>query len=1020
MCRNHIIRTMIISLFLGSLCVAQSLVPLDPGSISDGHVYLLEDETDSSANANTGNIIGAPQVVDGLSGKAMQFNGVGDGIHLPDAATINTSTHTNKTVIAVFNCADVSKSEKQIVYEEGGTTRGLNIYVHEGLAYAGGWNPADYTPQWPGTFISAPIGSNEWHVVVAVVRDGGPGMEDDKFEMWMDGQLIGKGPGAQLNGRSDDIGIGHGVAQTKAHDGNITAGGSWFEGIIDEVWILNTPLTEGELAAIAPNQTKAKGPVPDDAVTDVLRTSPLTWTPGKYAVSHNLYFGDSFDDVNTATTPLAVLDVESYDPGRLDFGKTYYWRVDEVNGAPDRTVFKGDVWSFTAEPYSIQIPGASMTVTASSVSNDFSMAEKTIDGSGLGADGTHTIDPEAMWFSAVVDLDPWVQYEFEDVKKLDIMKVWNANSAAEATIGWGVKDVEIQYSVDGETWDVLPDATQLSRAPGLPTYNSYDEISLGGVAAKMVRLNIQNNWGGILMSYALSEVQFYVIPVQARTPVPASGTVDVLPDSMITWRAGREADQHTVYISTDPNAVADGSAPATTFNTDSIDLGSLELELGQTYYWRVDEVNNAEAVSVWESPVWSLSTVDAVTVDDFESYGNISPDRPFQAWLDGFGYSSDEFFPNGYGGNGTGAGIGHDIWSLSSPHYDGDIMETTNTLAGSGRSMPFYYSNSGGVASQTERTFAVPQDWTTGGAQTLSIAFSGQTGNTGTLYVKINNTKLTYDGDPENLTLGVWQAWNIDLSGMNVQNVTTLQIGVDGSGASGMILIDDIKLYAEVGEVITPVDPGTAGLVGAWSFDEGSGTSTADTSGNGITGTIVGAIWGQGQQGSALLFAETDYVETGHAGITGTGSRTCAAWIKTIEADRTILSWGLNTTGNKWRIRLDATGGLRVEVNGGFHFGQAFLADDEWHHTAVVLEDDGTPDVSETRIYVDGLPETARGIQGTAIDTDPTGEIRIGLSPYHTSGFIGLIDEVRVYDRALSDGEVRSLAGKTTAVDKPF
>ena len=66
-----------------------------------------------------------------------------------------------------------------------------------------------------------------------------------------------KGPGAQLNARSDDIGIGHGVAQTKAHDGNITAGGSWFEGIIDEVWILNTPLTESELMLMVFNPLMA-------------------------------------------------------------------------------------------------------------------------------------------------------------------------------------------------------------------------------------------------------------------------------------------------------------------------------------------------------------------------------------------------------------------------------------------------------------------------------------------------------------------------------------------------------------------------------------------------------------------------------------------------------------------------------------------------------------------------------------------------------------------------------------------
>ena len=87
---------------------------------------------------------------------------------------------------------------------------------------------------------------------------------------------------------------------------------------------------------------------------------------------------------------------------------------------------------------------------------------------------------------------------------------------------------------------------------------------------------------------------------------------------------------------------------------------------------------------------------------------------------------------------------------------------------------------------------------------------------------------------------------------------------------------------------------------------------------------------------------------------------------------------------------------------------------------AIRLRQDGTVDVNETLLYVAGLPEQTRGIHATAIDTDPTGEVRIGLSPYHNSGFIGLIDGVRIYDRALTAGEVRSLAGRTTTVEKLF
>ncbi|NQV32780.1 MAG: discoidin domain-containing protein, partial [Phycisphaeraceae bacterium] len=454
-----------------------------------------------------------------------------------------------------------------------------------------------------------------------------------------------------------------------------------------------------------------------------------------------------------------------------------------------------------------------ITATASSWANEFSPPSRTIDSSGLDGD-VHSTSPEDMWFSATVDLAPWLQYEFETVKQLDSIKVWNSNGAAEMALGWGVKDVLIEYSVDGENWDVLADASQFSRAPGAATYATYDDIAFGGVPAKFVRLGIQNNWGGILMSYSLSEIQFMEVPAAARQPVPGDGTGDVVPNATVAWRAGREAGAHTVYVSTDPNAVANGSAPSVSSSTNSLDLGEFALALEETYYWRVDEVNDAEATPLWEGSVWSFTTSTAVVVDDFESYGNSSPDRPFQTWLDGFGYSTDEFFTVGYGGNGTGAGIGHDIWSLSSPYFDGDIMEADSTMAGSKKSMPFYYGNTGGVASETQQIFAVPQDWTVGNAKILSVAFRGTAGNTGSLYVKINDTKVLYAGSSINTERPAWTVWSIDLAatGANLSSVTKMAIGMDGSGASGMLLIDDILLHPETfvatasSDITTPGD----------------------------------------------------------------------------------------------------------------------------------------------------------------------------------------------------------------------
>jgi hypothetical protein len=66
------------------------------------------------------------------------------------------------------------------------------------------------------------------------------------------------------------------------------------------------------------------------------------------------------------------------------------------------------------------------------------------------------------------------------------------------------------------------------------------------------------------------------------------------------------------------------------------------------------------------------------------------------------------------------------------------------------------------------------------------------------MYVKINGTKIPYDGNAGNLALTAWQVWSIDLasSGVNLQSISSLAVGIDGSGASGTLYFDDIGLYA--------------------------------------------------------------------------------------------------------------------------------------------------------------------------------------------------------------------------------
>ena len=747
---------------------------------------------DKSGNGNDGALIGGPTWIAGTLGGALSFDGADDTVEVPHhpvfdmgesmtiAAWVNLDNATNYYFIAAKGPSGTAGDNYPGNFEFR-TTPGAQLeLMHqtgEGQVFS--------------SYISdATVTAGQWVHVAATLVEGGA------VEFYMDGQPAGSAA------QSGEFGIlNEEPIRIATRKDNYTFMG----GAIDDLQIYNHALTAEEIQTAMNGLAFEQAAVdsPEDGAVDVLRNVGLTWRPGIFAVTHDVYVGDSFEAVDTATVPtVSGLTDPSHDLGRLDFGKTVFWRVDEVNGTPDKTVFKGNVWSFEVEPYSIPVPGSTISVTASSSSNEDSIPEKTIDGSGLDPNGLHDFASGTMWFTAAVDLDPWIQYEFDTVKKLDTMTVWNSNSAAEMAIGWGVKDVEIAYSVDGESWDVLADANQFSRAPGLPTYAQPDEIAFNGATAKYVRLNIQSNWGGVLMSYGLSEVQFVMIPAAARTPDPVSGALDVLPTATIQWRAGREADQHTIYMSTDMNAVADGTAPSVTSATQSLELASLALDLGQTYYWRVDEVNDTEVPSVWAGPVWTLSTLATLVVDDFEGYSNDSPDRPFQTWLDGIGYSADEFFPVEYGGNGTGAAVGHDIWSLSSPHYNGTIMETSLVYSGS-QSLPFNYTNTGGVASETQRTFTVPQDWTVGGIKSLSLFFRGDSDNSGgQLYIKINDTKISYDADAVTLSRAIWHPWTIDLStvGEDMSAVSSLTIGVEGASATGIVYIDNIRLHP----VLTP------------------------------------------------------------------------------------------------------------------------------------------------------------------------------------------------------------------------
>ncbi|MBN1362276.1 MAG: carbohydrate binding domain-containing protein [Sedimentisphaerales bacterium] len=448
---------------------------------------------------------------------------------------------------------------------------------------------------------------------------------------------------------------------------------------------------------------------PIDGAWDVPRDVGLSWIPGAFAATHDVYFGAVFEDVNAASraNPLGVLvgqgqEASSYDlPSMLAYGQTYYWRVDEVNAPPDETIFKGDVWSFTVEPVAYQVEN----ITASASIPPFAEnqgPDKTVDGSGLDDEGRHSVADTDMWQGDATGYEGpvWIQYDFDRVYKLSEMWVWNYNHSFEPLLGFGAKSVTIEYTANGSEWQALGDY-QWPQATGKVTYAGGIAVDLGNISAQAVRITINEKFG-TMARYGLSEVQFFHVPVYAREIQPADGQSDVALDVTLSWRSGREAVTHELYLGEDAGAVESGSALADVLTQTSYNPSGLEF--GKQYYWRITEVNEAETPSAWATDVMNFVTHEYAPIDDFESYTDDQGSEVFGTWIDGYGVDDN------------GSQVGND----NPPYTEQSIVH------GGRQSMPLRYNNTGGIrVSVAERTFPQAQDWSAGGGDTLLLYYRG-------------------------------------------------------------------------------------------------------------------------------------------------------------------------------------------------------------------------------------------------------------------------------------------------------
>ncbi len=684
----------------GCLVLLSAVLALIPGGAASGAFDILKDPAlvgwwscddgtgttvaDSSANKRNGTVVNGTAIwVPGIHGGAIELKG-------PVVVQIKpiTMQMTQGTMAGWIKRVGAQPDWSSFIMHRAATgatnASGFNI-VSNGMAYH--WQDASNTWSYrPGAAGAIP--NNEWTFCAVTVQP-------DRAVFYLNGNAVATNFVTHLTADwNSEIYLG----------GDGTSGyvaRRLSDGMLDDVSLFSRALSASEIKDIM-GQGIASNPVPGRNATDVPQDAALAWSAAPSAGTHDVYFGTVQADVDAAsrTDKKGVLvsqgQADATFKPTLEYGKTYYWRIDEV--AKDNTILKGSIWSFTVEPYGYSVTPTKATASSAQANMG---PENTINGSGMKGD-LHGNVETTMWLSTGAAPN-WIQYEFDKVYKLHEMLVWNSNQQIEMMLGFGAKTVTVETSVDGTTWTAVKNVPEFARAPGTPDYASNTTVNMGEVDAKFVKLTITANWGGLAPQTGLSEVRFTQSPVQARSAVPANNTRGVAVDAKLDWRPGREATSHKVFFGTDADAVANGTVAAKTVATHAFDPGALILDT--FYYWRVDEVGNA----TYPGSVWNFTTQQFKPIDNFESYTDQAGGEIFSAWIDGY---STNF-------KSSGSTVGNKT------AVKGTFSETS-ILHGGSQSMPFDYNNTKApFFSEATRTFDTPQDWTANGANTLDLWFKG-------------------------------------------------------------------------------------------------------------------------------------------------------------------------------------------------------------------------------------------------------------------------------------------------------
>ncbi|KAA3605346.1 MAG: T9SS C-terminal target domain-containing protein [Calditrichaeota bacterium] len=326
-------------------------------------------------------------------------------------------------------------------------------------------------------------------------------------------------------------------------------------------------------------------------------------------------------------------------------------------------------------------------------------------------------------------------------------------------------------------------------------------------------------------------------------------------------------------------------------------------------------------------------------------------------------------------------------------------------------------------------------DMATNGDFVVSWTSSGQDGDQGGIYAKRFLSNGTANGSE--FQVSTTTAGNQDNSQISVNLDADFTIAWDSYGQDGSFTGVYLQSYNSDGTTNgneTPINgsknnfqqkvsvaqyQNSKALIAVWQDGLNNSTATLDGEDYGIYFQRFRTSATSGGTEYALEFdGDNDRVKVdGYKGIIGTDARSGEAWIKTGTSSGIIVAWGLNSSDNRWLLRIcqnnGLVGALELNVYGSYIVGSTVVTDNKWHHVAFTFENDGTPRIEDAKLYVDGELEVISTTNASAVDfsTVSNDDLKIGKG-FSGDTFNGMIDEFRLWSDVRTQSEIRENMNK--------